>query len=332
MTGFSYAPPAAPSPSLTTTSLTPVVYTGTTYATAQADADVNCADLVLLSDGSRIESGRVTWTGHGLTVGVYYFLSQATAGAITPTQPASGLAQRILFVEDSNTVHIDIEPAGQAAAVDSQVFSASKIVYLNNDDPASATVFSEATSSGVLVHNAALMANPSYRYITPSGANFIYSGGVYVAYTFPASVKHVLFVRKGTTQAIANLAGSIVTGWDAPLENTSGSAFNPATGVYTVSRAGFYSVRAAIEFQSSAYTTAGESRSVNFWIGGNRLLGVRNNIQAGNTGQINTTVGSFGPMWMAAGTTIHITAQHQEPTPQNINPFAASNHFCVTEH
>jgi hypothetical protein len=54
---------------------------------------------------------------------MYYFLSQDTAGAITPTQPASGLAQRILFVEDADTIHIDIEPAGQAV-VDSQVFSA----------------------------------------------------------------------------------------------------------------------------------------------------------------------------------------------------------------
>jgi hypothetical protein len=112
MTGFSYTPPAATSQSLTTTSLTPVVYNGTAYVAAQADADTKCADLVLLSDGSRTESGKVTWTGHGLTVGSYYYLSQTTPGALTPTRPTAGLLQQILFVEDINTIHVDIEPAG----------------------------------------------------------------------------------------------------------------------------------------------------------------------------------------------------------------------------
>lgn len=92
-----------------------MVYDGSAYVPAQADAAANCADLVLLSDGSRIESGEVTWTAHGLQVGFYYFLSQTVPGSITPTPPESGLVQRVLFVEDANTVHVSVKRVGIGA-------------------------------------------------------------------------------------------------------------------------------------------------------------------------------------------------------------------------
>ena len=211
------------------------------------------------------------------------------------------------------------------------VFNAAKVVYIDNENPASATVFSEYTTNGILVHNAALAANATYRYITPSGANFVYVGAAYAPYTFPASVKHMMFVRKSTAQSIPTGAGAIVTNWDNPIENTAGTAFNPVTGIYTTARAGFYAVRGNIEFASSAYTLAGQSRSVNFWVGGVRLLGGRNNIQAANTGQLGTNMSILGPLWIPAGVEIHITAQHQESENRDTNPFASSNHFCVTE-
>jgi hypothetical protein len=211
------------------------------------------------------------------------------------------------------------------------VFNAAKVVYIDNENPASATVFSEYTTNGILVHNAALAANATYRYIAPSGANFIYVGAAYVPYTFPASVKHMMFVRKSTSQSIPTGAGATVTNWDNPIENTAGTAFNPVTGIYTTARAGFYTVRGNIEFASSAYTLAGQSRNVNFWVGGVRLLGGRNNIQAANTGQLGTNMSILGPLWIPVGVEIHITAQHQEPENRDTNPFASSNHLCITE-
>jgi hypothetical protein len=212
------------------------------------------------------------------------------------------------------------------------VFAAAKLVYVNNENPAAASVFSEATASGVLVHNPALASNASYRYITPSGANFTFSGGTYTAYTFPASTKHMMFVRKSTTQSIPNAGGATVINWDAPIENTAGTAFNPTTGVYTVARSGFYRATAVVEFGAAAYTTSpGESRSVNFWVGGSRIASSRNNIQASNTGQFGSCLAEFGPMWLAAGTTIYISAQHQESTPRDLNPFATGTRFTVQE-
>ena len=64
-------------------------------------ADVNTFTIVT--------SGAATISGHGLTVGEYYWLDQTTSGAITVTQPTSGATQQILHVRDANTVFVDIE-------------------------------------------------------------------------------------------------------------------------------------------------------------------------------------------------------------------------------
>lgn len=94
-----------------TTSLTPQVYQGSAYVSAKADVVANVADIIRLSDGSRLTTGYVTWTGHGLTVGNYYFLSQSAAGGYTNVVPATGISQRLFYVEDANTIHILVEPA-----------------------------------------------------------------------------------------------------------------------------------------------------------------------------------------------------------------------------
>lgn len=92
-----------------TTSITPVVYDGSAFVNAQADADTNLADLVQLSDGSFLHDGKVTWTGHGLTVGSWYYLSQTAAGGYVTPAPTTGWVQQLFFVEDADTIHVDIE-------------------------------------------------------------------------------------------------------------------------------------------------------------------------------------------------------------------------------
>ena len=94
-----------------TTSLVAEVYQGAAFVAAQANATAMVADLLKLSDGVRIDSGIVKWSGHGLTVGAYYYLDQNAPGGYTSVAPAAGLSQRLFFVEDANTIHVDIEPA-----------------------------------------------------------------------------------------------------------------------------------------------------------------------------------------------------------------------------
>lgn len=118
---------------VTTTSLTPQVYQGAAYVSAQAHAAANVADLLLLSDGTRIETGKVTWPAHGLTVGAYYFLDQAAAGGYTEVVPSAGLSQRLFFVEDANTIHVDVEPAEDLSMA--LVVPKAKYVGVTTGDP-----------------------------------------------------------------------------------------------------------------------------------------------------------------------------------------------------
>lgn len=85
--------------------MTPKYYNAGDFA--NAENDVAGADLIQLSDNTYLRSGKVTWTGHGLTVGSWYYIDN-TAGGYTSTQPNSDLIQKFFFVEDSNTIHVDI--------------------------------------------------------------------------------------------------------------------------------------------------------------------------------------------------------------------------------
>lgn len=98
----------------TTSTITPVVYNGSAFVSAQANLDTNCADLITLADGSRIHTGKVTITGtlfSAADVGKWFYTSQTTAGGITSTKPTSGLVQQLFFVESTSTIHVDIEEA-----------------------------------------------------------------------------------------------------------------------------------------------------------------------------------------------------------------------------
>ena len=50
--------------------------------------------------------GLMPWSSHGLTVAAQYWLSPATAGAVTATKPTTGgdVRERVLVPFDSDTV------------------------------------------------------------------------------------------------------------------------------------------------------------------------------------------------------------------------------------
>lgn len=54
-----------------------------------------------------VTDGYATLTAHGLgTAGQSLFLSQATAGLLTATQPGSGIIQEVGQVYDANTIYV----------------------------------------------------------------------------------------------------------------------------------------------------------------------------------------------------------------------------------
>lgn len=58
-------------------------------------------------------AGRVTVSGHSLIVNEYYFLDVNSQGALTVFTPVSGVVQPLLWVEDPDTVIIDIQRANE---------------------------------------------------------------------------------------------------------------------------------------------------------------------------------------------------------------------------
>jgi hypothetical protein len=134
-----YVLPEIPEPTPTetiTTSLVPQVHNGTTYVGAKA-VDPEFADVMLLSDGTRQHTGKIKYTGHGLTVGKYYYTSQTTAGAITDVKPTTGWVQQLFFVEDANTIQLDIEEAwnpdgGATTNIVSAVIDRGGLVQIDN--------------------------------------------------------------------------------------------------------------------------------------------------------------------------------------------------------
>jgi hypothetical protein len=93
-----------------------VYHNGTIWASAQADAGSTVAQGIVAevidADNFRVVThGLVTIATHGLTLGHYYWLSQATASAIAEAQPTSGIVQSVLHVRSADEVLVNIGTA-----------------------------------------------------------------------------------------------------------------------------------------------------------------------------------------------------------------------------
>lgn len=92
-------------------------HNGTDWVKAQGDTIVKCTGTWLVmsvsgNDFYAVKSGRVTVAGHGLTAGTLYYLSAATAGALTTTKPVGdtttplGFFLPAVYVESSSVLHV----------------------------------------------------------------------------------------------------------------------------------------------------------------------------------------------------------------------------------
>jgi Major tropism determinant N-terminal domain len=98
--------------------LAPVYHNGTAWALARADSANTVASGIVSAvvDANNFVltmAGMIDLTAHGLTVGHWYWLSQATAGVMTSTQPSTGIAHSLAFVPTANTVLVKIGQAVQ---------------------------------------------------------------------------------------------------------------------------------------------------------------------------------------------------------------------------
>jgi len=111
--GFSATPPTA------------IYYGPAAWIPSQANNEASVATHVVIAvngnDFTATNLGRVTVTGHTLTPGEYYFVSDTTPGLLVSTEPEgiNAISNPMVFVEDSNTLHIfPFRPSKRGTALD----------------------------------------------------------------------------------------------------------------------------------------------------------------------------------------------------------------------
>ena len=315
-----------PTAQLTTTSIVPKVYQSGAYVNAQANIEANVADLIQLSDGSRIHDGEVTWTGHGLTVGAWYYLDQSAPGGYTTTRPTSGLVQQLFFVEDANTIHVDIEEAWTVGGTSSETFA--KTVYVNTTSPTTATIFD--LDNPPITNDDSLKADDNNIYIGTDGSTWTYktSTGTYSTYVYPTTTPIVLNASGAATSNVPANAWTNITGYTSTTTNTAGTGWNATTGVFTAPRAGYYHAIGGVEI-FSASNVAGQITVVQILKNGTTgVSATREVIQATYAG-VNMTGPTVGNVYLNAGETLQLRVFSSQGTRSISN--SASTYFNINE-
>jgi len=90
-----------------------VYHNGTIWVKAKSDSGTTLGTHIVIASETAdtfyiSSSGRFTITGHGLTPGSYYFVSDATAGLLTATEPTTSgnYSNPIAYIEDANTIQV----------------------------------------------------------------------------------------------------------------------------------------------------------------------------------------------------------------------------------
>lgn len=213
-------------------------------------------------------------------------------------------------------------------------FNALKIVYVNSEDPATATIFD--LTNPPAVNNESLKTDSRNLYTSTDSKlwRYVEKTGLYDTYKYPFSFKHKMFARKSTTQAGITGFGADVVNWDTPITDTA-SAFNKTTGVYTIPKSGFYMASAKLQM------TGG-------WGAGGVLVDTTNcratimtstNIvsnsslwfQISRTSIADSGIPVLGPVYLAAGATVKVMAAHSQGGTRALAASALDNRFEIWE-
>lgn len=121
--------------------LTPIYHDGTIWKKAQANNGETLATYVVTKASTdsftAVKFGILKLTGHGLTVGEFYYVSSATAGAITTQEPTFGFSNPVLYVETIAKIHIMCHrpsAIGDGSVSDSEVSAI--VAFPSNVEPA----------------------------------------------------------------------------------------------------------------------------------------------------------------------------------------------------
>lgn len=301
--------------SKSTTSLTVQYGNGTTHVNARADSMDTVADVVKLSDGSLINNEDVVlWENHGLNIHSWYFTSPTIAGGYTDVPPsAPNYIQRLFYVVDANHIKIQVQEAEIATNEDTTppvVYE--NIVYFNNTNPTSATIFD--TANPPVINNNSLKQDDQNIYVGTDGSVWVWNGTAYITKTFPNNTEWYIYGtttdagnnKTGQISRLAdiyvndvrvgrgngNVASNVVVGSGGAMAQMTTGTNNGAFGYFALAACTTGSDNFAMGFASQGANVTG-SGNVSMGRASLRFATGNNNTAFGYTAGLGLTTGNF---------------------------------------
>lgn len=113
-----------------------IYHDGTEWVLAQANNEDTLAEYVVtevtdVNNFTAFKFGEATVTGHGLTVGEHYYLSDSVAGGAQITEPLN-FSSPLFYVEDANTIHVEVYRPSEVTELVSDEIKYQKKVLSSN--------------------------------------------------------------------------------------------------------------------------------------------------------------------------------------------------------
>jgi len=171
-------------------------------------------------------------------------------------------------------------------------------VYVNGDDPNTATEFSLDTP--IEANDPTLAQDSDNLYIGEDASIWVWDGGAnaYVTYEFPANVKRGVYATFNTNQTFSSGSSTFFTNMST-IQTTAGGDWNRSLGEFTVSRAGWYAVDAMVRMSISGSYTA--NRDIFFRI-------MRNGVVRAQTYErVPNSTTNYSPPTISVSQTIYLS-------------------------
>ena len=200
-------------------------------------------------------------------------------------------------------------------------------VFLNTNDPATATEFyldPEASTN-----DPSLAQDIANIYIGQDGSTWTWDGTAYQTYVYPTTVPHGFRARLNNNAVTVPHATSTFTSNYQTLENTAGGAWNPATGVFTAARAGWYQANASVLYTTSNWV-GGRYSQINIFKNNG---GIAANISMRETAANNifaSSVTSSVAVYLNVGDTLRVRLFHNSGS-NKVTHLPVFNTFSVTQ-
>ena len=181
--------------------------------------------------------------------------------------------------------------------------SFAQVVYVNANDPATATEFFLDPENPT--NDTSLAQNSANIYIGQDGSTWTWDGTAYQTYEFPATVPHGFRAQLNNNAVTVSNANATFTSNYQTLENTAGGAWDPATGTFTAARAGWYQANASVLY-SSANWAANRYSQINIFK--NNVVVAANLAmrEEAVTGNLSSSATSSAAVYLNVGDTLRV--------------------------